>query len=439
MPETVIRGITVRCLPTPEQERIFKLSAWARRFTYNKYIEFRDASYKRWVDAGKDETKAPKPLTCSDFRKFMTVVRNQEEGYLSHLREVSANVIKIAAKDADAAYQKWFRGQGKHPRFKKKSDLDQSFYVNYSTLSWRRNGFRGERLGEVRTTKPLPKLPKGKKYSNPHIFYDGFYWNLAVGVPKEVKAEKTDGETVGIDVGIHTTAATSYEEYYPNINKTPHVRKLEKRLHRLERHYSKLMEANIDHYETGPKGGRVPVFKKPMDECKNIQKLGMEIRKAHKRINDYKATERHRMTRELVSRPETKTIVIEDLNVSGMMSNRYRAKATQNQSFYEIRRQIEYKSEEEGVGVIVANRWFPSSKICSNCGHVHKQLKKDDRVFVCPVCGATFDRDLNAAINLANYLPESHRKVKPVKGVMATGVGETDSKHVGNVSETELH
>lgn len=143
------------------------------------------------------------------------------------------------------------------------------------------------------------------------------------------------------------------------------------------------------------------VMIKPLKDMKNIQKQNQVIRNLHKRLNDIRNNYLHQCSNEIVKTKPSR-IVMEDLNVQGMMKNKHLSKAVQQQCLYEFKRQIQYKSERHGIEFIEADRWYPSSKVCSCCVKIKKDLKLSDRIYTCE-CGNVIDRDLNAAINLANY------------------------------------
>ena len=194
-------------------------------------------------------------------------------------------------------------------------------------------------------------------------------------------------EGVGIDLGIKDLAICSDRNAYKNINKTQRVRKLEKIKRRLQRSISRKYEKN----------------KKGVSYCKtsNIIKGEKELLEVIKRLTNIRQNYLHQTISEIVKR-EPSFICMEDLNVSGMMKNRHLSKAIQQQGFYEFRRQIEYKSEWNNIPVIIADRFFPSSKLCSCCGCIKKDLKLSDRVYKCE-CGNIIDRDFQASLNLKMY------------------------------------
>ena len=194
-------------------------------------------------------------------------------------------------------------------------------------------------------------------------------------------------EGIGIDLGIKDLAICSNDYTYQNINKTKTVKKIEKKKRRLQRSISRK-------YEKNKKGGGY---------CKtsNIIKSEKDLLKLNHRLANIRQNYLHQTTTEIV-KTKPSYIVLEDLNVKGMMKNRHLSKAVQQQCFGEFRRQIEYKSAWNNVQVIIADRFFPSSKLCSCCGNIKKDLKLSDRIYKCE-CGNVIDRDYQAALNLKRY------------------------------------
>ena len=403
--------------PTTEQVAYFRGVSGSCRWVYNLYLELKLKSIRNY----KSIEGVPKPFSWYDFNKFLTVVKNckfDPDHDYTWLNNYSRQSLNAASANAEDAFKRWAKGIGGKPKFKSRLSGDIRFPA--PRISRTQNGISSEKIGNLKLRQTLPKCPEGTHYANPVIYYDNVKnkWYLTLAVPKKIKPKKLKGEVIGVDLGIKDTAITSYGKVYENINYSVKVMKLERRKKILERKVSKLIRNNIDHYRTGPKGGRIPVFKKPLSDCKNYQKALHELRVIIYKLNGIRNNFTHQMTHEIVSRPETKDIVIEDLNVSGMMKNHYLARSISNQRFYEIRRQLTYKSEEEGIEFIAADRFYPSSKICSHCGHKKVDLKLSDRTYVCSECGTIIDRDLNAAINLANYgkskLPSYLREVTSV-------------------------
>lgn len=144
-----------------------------------------------------------------------------------------------------------------------------------------------------------------------------------------------------------------------------------------------------------------PIYKKPLKEMKNIQKQTCKMQNLHKRLTNIRNNHLHQATNKIVKTKPSR-LVIEDLNVSGMMKNKHLSKAIAQQKLHEFRRQLEYKTQRYGIELIIADRWYPSSKMCSCCGSIKSDLKLKDRVYRCD-CGYVGDRDYNASVNLANY------------------------------------
>lgn len=305
--------------------------------------------------------------------------------------------MKQAVKDADIARKRWLDGISEKPRFKSKRRSKISFYVNYESVRRVNGGFRGEKIGFVKTYQPLPKLAKNQKYSNPRISYDGRNWFLSVAYEVDSEDDELNDVSLGVDVGLKELAVCSNGAVYKNINKTKKMKQLEKRLKREQRKLNRKIKANT--LRIGK--NRRPIYKKPLKEMKNIQKQNQVIRDLYKKMNNIRDNHLHQTTCEIVKTKPSR-IVMESLNIKGMMRNRYLRKAVNEQKLYEFKRQIQYKCDRYGIVFIEADMWYPSSKTCSHCGAIKSDLRLEDRIFKCE-CGLVLDRDLNASINLANY------------------------------------
>ncbi len=389
-------GKKIRLLPTPEQEIVFWKSAGVARWAYNYFLAEQERVYQEYLDNGKNGQRYVKE---GEVRKYINNVLKKTTH--TWLAEVGSNVMKQAVKDANEAYQRYFKGLSEKPRFKTKHKSEPKFYVNYESLKRKPNGFQGEKLGIVKTAEHLPKLPKGANYSNPRISFDGKYWYLSVGYEIPEKEEELTEESLGIDLGVKELAVCSNGKRYKNINKTKRVRQLEKKLRREQRKLSRKMEANIKSYKVIGKK-RYPIWKKPLKECKNIQKQNKVIRLLHRKLTSIRNNYLHQKTTEIVKTKPSR-IVMENLNVKGMMKNRHLSKAIAQQKFYEFKRQIKYKCKLRGISFVEVDRYYPSSKKCSCCGSIKKDLKLSDRIYRCEKCGLVIDRDYNASINLATY------------------------------------
>ena len=209
-----------------------------------------------------------------------------------------------------------------------------------------------------------------------------YYVSVMVEFPDPVPCHNK-GESLGIDLGLKDLATISNGEHHKNINKTPRVKKLEKKLRREQRRLSRK-------YENQKKGGAT--------QRKNIQKQKLKVQKLYQRLNHIR-TDHVNKTISRVVRTKPSYIVIEDLNVSGMMKNRHLSKAIAAQKLREFRDKLKWKCYVNGIELRIVDRWYPSSKRCHCCGRIRKDLKLSERIYRCE-CGFECDRDLNASLNL---------------------------------------
>ena len=382
------KSIKVRLNPNNKQlTKLFQYAGCAR-FAYNWAINREEENHKQGNQF----------LSDMDLRKEFTQLKKLQE--YKWLNEVSNNVTKQAIKDACNAYKRFFKGQSKFPKFKSRKYSTPSFYqdnvkiqfidthvkVEAFSMSKKQNK---QKLNWIKLYEKR-KIPTDCKYMNPRFTYDGLYWYVSVSIEVNDDTENTtlqSNEGVGIDLGIKDLAVCSDENTYKNINKTQKVKKLEKKKRRLQRSVSRKYCKN----------------KKGDNYCKtsNIIKREKELLKIIKRLTNIRHNYLHQTTSEIIKRKPS-FICIEDLNVSGMMKNRHLSEAIQQQGLYEFRRQIKYKAKWNNIPVIIADRFFPSSKMCSCCGHVKKDLKLSDRIYKCE-CGNIINRDFQASLNLKKY------------------------------------
>jgi putative transposase len=391
----MIIATKIKLKPTKEQEILFWKSAGVARWSYNYFLSESERYYREYLECKQDK----KTIDEGEVRKYINNVLKKTTH--TWLKEVGSNVMKQGVKDADMSRKRWFNGLANKPKFKSKRKSKISFYVNYESLKRTNNGFKGEKIGLVKTCQPLPKLKKNQKYSNPRISFDGRNWFLSVGYEKEFESVELTNVSLGIDVGIKELAVCSDSEIKRNINKEKKVKHLKKRLKREQRKLSRKIEANIKSYDKN----RKPIYKTPLKNMKNIGKQNKVIRNLYKKLEDIRTNHLHQCSNEIV-KTKPSQIVMETLNVKGMMKNKHLSKAIAEQCLYEFKRQIQYKCKKYGIEFVEADKWFPSSKTCSCCGQIKSDLKLKDRIFICE-CGFKMDRDLNASINLANYQIQS--------------------------------
>ncbi len=397
----MIIGKKIKLKPTKEQEILFWKSAGVARWSYNYFIGTQNEVYQSYLDNGK---RGKRFISDGEIRKYINNVLKPTTH--TWLKEVGSNVMKQGVKDAKDAYSKYFNKLADKPKFKSKHKSTPSFYVNYESLK-RIDGFhfRGEKIGVVETSESMPKI-KGN-YKNPRIKYDGKYWYISFGIEIEHKEHKLTNDSLGIDVGVKDLAICSNGKTYKSINKSKEIKRLEKKLKREMRSFSRMREDNIIdkiYYKSGDKKGKLKSFKyiRSLKECKNYQKQLKTIQGIYRRIANIRTNYLHQTSSEIVKTKPFR-VVMEALNIKGMMKNKHLSKAIQNQCLYEFKRQIKYKCKKYGIEFVEADRFYPSSKKCSNCGAIKKELRLNDRIYKCK-CGFSIDRDYNASINLANYL-----------------------------------
>ena len=381
----MVKAIKVMLIPNNVQQTKMFQYAGAARFAYNWALAREKENYE---NGGKF-------ISDTELRKEFTRLRNSDE--YAWLLKISNNVTKQAIKDACIAYKNFFKGLQKYPRFKSKKKSMPKFYqdnikIQFSDTHVKFEGFSAskkankQKLNWVRLAEH-GRIPTDAKYMNPRISFDGLNWWISVCIEFPDCKESLNGDGIGIDLGIKDLAICSDTNKYRNINKSQSVKKLEKRKRRLQRSVSRKYEQN----------------KKKGKYCKthNIVKNEKLLLKVNHRLTNIRKNYLSQTTSEIVNR-KPRFICIEDLNISGMMKNRHLSKAVQNQGFFEFRKQLEYKCKDNGIQLIVADRFYPSSKLCNCCGRIKKDLKLSDRTYRCD-CGNVIDRDFQASLNLKVY------------------------------------
>lgn len=382
----MIKSIKVALIPNNKQKSKLFQCFGVSRFAYNWTLGKQQENYK---NGGKF-------ILDNDLRKEFTQLKKTKE--YEWLNQYSNNIPKQAIKDACDSYKKFFKGYSEFPKFKSKKKSRPSFYVDNLKIQFTDTHVKLEKLS-ASTKKNKAKLnwvrlaEKGRipincKYSNPRVTFDGINFWISVGIEVEDISEKPTNNGIGIDLGIKDLAICSDNNTYKNINKTKEVKRLKKKKCRLQRKVSRKYLIN----------------NKGVSYCKtsNIIKLEKQLLKLNHRLTNIRHNYLHQTTSEIITRKPI-FISLEDLNVKGMMKNRHLAKAIQEQSFYEFKRIISYKAKWNNIKIIEVPRFYPSSKTCSECGSIKKDLKLSDREYVCLECGCVIDRDYNASVNLMKY------------------------------------
>lgn len=381
----MIKTLKVKLKPNNKQQTKMFQFAGAKRFAYNWALTKEQQNYK---NCGKF-------ISDCELRKNFTQLKKQDE--YKWLYSISNDVTKQAIKDACLAYKRFFKGQSAFPKFKSKKHDTPSFYVDNIKIKFTNTHVKLEniaiskkknkaKLNWIKLTEKN-KIPTNCKYVNPHVVYDGLNWFICVGVEYNKNTEIPLNDGIGIDLGIKDLAICSNGITYKNINKTQKIKKLEKLKHRLQRKISKK-------YLINKKGASY-------HKTCNIIKSERRLLKINKRLTNIRDNYLHQTTSDIIKRKPS-FITIEDLNVNSMMKNKHLSEAVQQQKFYTFHRQLDYKCKWNNIELRIVDRFYASSKICSCCGAIKKNLKLSDRTYRCPECGYITDRDYNASINLKN-------------------------------------
>lgn len=321
---------------------------------------------------------------------------NLGKAWNSYFRELKKGTVQAKQSAKRSKYKPFDPDLGK-PKFKKKSKCTDSFYVANDKLSISGKTLQLPKIGKLKMTE---SLRFAGKILGATVSRQADTWSIAiqVEVDNDVYYQKRlKNKTIGIDLGI-TSAVTQSDGLKiqsPKPLKTA-LRRLKIRQKRLSR---KIMfakkQAGYTKNEPLPKGTRLP-------KSNSQSKLSRRIAKTHQRITNIRLDFTHKLTTKLCR--ENQTIVMEDLNVQGMMKNHRLSQAISDIGFSNIRSQLDYKSKRYGTNLIFADQWFPSTKMCSCCGFIKKELKLSERRWTCPNCNASHDRDINAAKNLRNLV-----------------------------------
>ena len=390
----MLKAFKTEIAPTIEQKEKIIRSIGIARFLYNQYIAYNKKLY-RMYQRGLLDSHQKHFMSANEFDKY---VNHKLKIELSWINECGSKARKKALVNAEAAFKKFFNGLAGFPQFKKKSNHDVKLYFpknNKGDWAIWRHKLMVPTLKQVRL-KEFGYLPVGAVVINGMVSYVAgrFYVSVVVDIDEKSKYNKdlktsyrtaTDG--IGIDLGIKDLAVVSNGRKFKNINKSSKVKRLEKRLRREQRRLSRKYESKKK------KGGKIATA------SANIEKQKLKVQKLHQRIDEIRKDYENKVIQEIVKQ-KSRFITVEDLNVKGMMKNRHLAKAVAAQRFNCLLTKLKRKAEIIGIEVHMVDRFYPSSKTCHVCGHIHKGLKLTDRVYVCPECGYTEDRDFNASLNL---------------------------------------
>lgn len=376
--------------PTPQQQVKIQKTIGTCRYIYNFYLDYNKKVYeaeKRFV-------------TANEFSKWLNNVFLPDNPDLSWIKEVSSKAVKQAMCNGEKAFKKFFKKKSGFPKFKKKKDQSVKAYLpknNPTDWTVERHRVKIPTFGFVRL-KEKGYIPVNAKVISGTVSYKaGRYY---VSVLCDVIVNNADYSTaqntgMGIDLGIKELAiVSSFVKPFININKTKQVKRLEKKLKREQRKLSRKYESLKKRNKINKKEGGTATRQ-------NISKQVVQVQILHQKLNNIRDNYINQVVSEIV-KTKPSYITIEDLNVSGMMKNRHLSKAIQKQKFYQFRTKLTSKCNSNNIELRIVDRFYPSSKLCSDCGNVKKNLQLSDRTYICEKCGIILDRDKNASINLAN-------------------------------------
>ena len=372
--------------PTQAQIELIHKTFGCTRYIYNQYV------YENLENLALGEDF----ISAFSYSKRV----NNDPNTPFWLKEVPSKAIKQALIYADRAFRDYFSKRKGKPKFKKKGTND-SFYL-IGTLKVERHRIFVPVLKWLRL-KEFGYIPE--KISSVTIsMKNGRYYISCLS--KEEKDERIalSNKSMGIDFGLKDQFITEARTIL-SINRSLRIKKLEQRLRREQRCLSRKIGANIIekvYYQKGVKKGQLKSFRwvKPLSECRNIQKQKRKVSQIQERLTRIRTDYNRKALRSLVLERKPSSITIENLAVRNIMKNRHLSAAISKAQWYQSRLYLENLCKKLGIELRLADKFYPSSKLCSSCGFKYKDLKLTERFWTCSNCGSEHDRDRNAAINL---------------------------------------
>jgi putative transposase len=361
----MLKAIKLRLYPNDEQVAYINKQLGCCRFVYNQCLQYRKDSYQ----INKQS------VSSSDSIKYLVPLKQQYQW----LTDVHSKVLQQSVRDMNKAYDNFFKSHKGYPKFKSKHDYKQSCRFPKDAFI----GIQGNRIDLIKALKDIhfKCSVKDEKYLNHNqdkvssltLTKDNtgrYYLSVLIDKPNEIRQHSNN--IIGIDLGINDFVVTSEGECFSNL----HFKKSEtNKLKKLQRQLSNKQKGS-----------------------NNREKARIRLAKLNEKIRNRKLNYLHIVTNALLD--ENQVIVMENLNVKGMIKNHKLAESISEMNFGEFRRMLEYKANWYGRKVVYIDRYYPSSKRCHNCGYINKELKLSDRQWVCPVCGEIIERDYNAALNI---------------------------------------
>ena len=365
----------------PTKKQIIKINKTIGtcRYIYNFYISYNKEIYE---DSGEF-------VSGKNFSVWLNneyIPNNPDKQWI---KEVSSKSIKKSIENGYTAFLNFFKHKSNFPKFKKKNNSDVKMYFvkdNKTDCLSERHKIKVPTLGWVRLKEKgyIPTSKDGFVIKSGTISYKAgrYYISALIDIPEQNK-QINNNPGIGIDLGLKEFIICSNRSIYNNINKTNSIKNLEKRLKREQRKLSR----------------KIISIKKGESTQKNFVKQKLKVQKLYQRLTNIRTDYLNKTINSIV-KTKPSFIVIEDLNVSGMMKNKHLSKAVAQQKFFEFRTKLISKCKEYNIELRIVDRFYPSSKLCHDCGHIKKDLKLSDRTYICSECGYTEDRDFNASLNL---------------------------------------
>ena len=362
----MLKAIKIRIYPNQEQTEYINRLLGCCRFVYNQCLEYRKTKY--------EENKLT--FNTTQTVNYLTVLKGEYE----FLKEVHSKVLQQSVRNLCTAYDNFFKLKKGYPKFKSKKDKQSCRFPKDAFI-----GINGNRISLIKQLKSMhfKCSRKDEKYVNKRKEYihsltltksksNKFYLSILIDFTPLQK--KHNENIVGIDMGIKDFVITSDCEYYKNRH---FYKENKKKLVKLQREFSKKIKGS-----------------------KNRDKVRIKIAKLNEKISNCRKNYIHLITSKLIN--ENQVICVEDLNVKGMLKNHKLSQSIQDVAIGDFFKILEYKCSIYGRKLVKVDRFFPSSKRCNHCGYINKELKLNDRQWLCPQCGHNINRDLNAALNIKN-------------------------------------
>jgi putative transposase len=361
----MLKAIKLRLYLTDEQIIYCNKLLGSSRFVYNNCLNYKISKYE----------KDKKSISFGELCKYLVDLKTNYEW----LKKSHSKVLQQSLINLETAYKNFFKQGNGFPKFKSKHDK-QSCRFPVDAIS----DVKGNRINIINSLKDIHYKcsSSDEKYlnKNQNLIKSGtlsktksgnYYFSILIDKPNK-EINKTDNRLIGIDLGVKDFIVCSDGTKYENLKSK---RLNQNKLSRLHRELSRKVKGS-----------------------NKRDKARIKLAKTYEKLNNIKEYYLHSITNQLLS--ENQTIVMEDLNVNGMLKNHKLAKSIQELSLNRFKTLLKYKAGWYGREVIEVSRWFPSSKLCSNCGYKNNELTLKDRKWICPECGVMHDRDLNAAMNI---------------------------------------